>query len=66
MSFKGQYQSDKTLPCPFCGEQPIIVPWHGGGPKKRRVFCYSDVCVIQPAACESTEAKAIRAWNTRA
>ena len=66
MSFKGQYQSDKALSCPFCGEAPILVPWHGGGPKKRNLLCRNVRCPVAPSVCGSTEARALSAWNTRA
>lgn len=37
---------DDALPCPFCGEQPSIPFWHGGGPQKRMIECSE--CVISP------------------
>lgn len=63
--FRVQYQSDKALPCPFCGQAPILVPWHGGGPRKRNLMCRNDVCPVEPSVCGETETKALRAWNTR-
>lgn len=65
-SVKDSYTSPKTLPCPFCGRHPIVVPWHGGGPRKRMVTCDNDACAAKPATIGSTEARAIRAWNLRA
>jgi hypothetical protein len=65
-NFKGEYQSDKALPCPFCGEMPFLVPWHGGGPKKRNLMCQNEDCPVGPNICGDTETKAIAAWNTRA
>lgn len=53
-------------PCPFCGAQPIIQPWHGGGPRKRLVGCDNDDCDLRPCVARSTRGKAIAAWNRRA
>ena len=51
--------------CPWCGEQPVIEPWHGGGPRKRMVHCVSDFCRVQPRVCGSTRSQALALWNTR-
>lgn len=63
--FSGQYQSAKALCCPFCGKAPVLVPWHGGGPKKRNLMCRSEDCFVGPSVCGSTEAQAIERWNMR-
>jgi len=55
----------QALACPFCGEQPLIVPWHGGGPRKRNVFCANDTCLVQPGVCGTTENRALENWNYR-
>ena len=55
----------EAKPCPFCGAQPTIMPWHGGGPRKRRVNCGNEDCTISPAVAESTRKRALEIWNTR-
>lgn len=64
-AFKGEYMSNKADVCPFCGQAPILVPWHGGGPRKRMVMCIDDGCDVQPEVSGSTEAVALRRWNRR-
>jgi hypothetical protein len=34
--------------CPFCGSQPHIQGWHGGGIGKRIVSCQSEYCHANP------------------
>jgi len=61
-----QYTSPYTYTCPFCGSLPIIMPWHGGGPRKRLLLCDDEQCLVRPTVTGTTEARAIAAWNYRA
>jgi hypothetical protein len=65
-NWKGAYRSDEALSCPFCGFAPMIVKWHGGGPRKRMIMCRADECAIQPSVVGATEQRALDNWNTRA
>jgi Lar family restriction alleviation protein len=55
----------KLKPCPFCGEQPIMRPWHGGGPRKRMISCDSEFCRVSPQVTGETPKEAIASWNRR-
>ena len=65
-SWKGAYRSDRALGCPFCGCAPMIVKWHGGGPRKRMIMCRSDECFVQPSVIGGNEKVALSRWNIRA
>ena len=52
-------------PCPFCGEQPTIEPWHGGPPTKRMVHCENGRCDVNPMCSGDDLPKALASWNKR-
>lgn len=58
-------ERSEGLPCPFCGEQPTIQPWHGGPPSKKMVGCVNDNCRVQPSVTGHTRVKALLEWNLR-
>lgn len=63
-------QSLETTPlilgCPFCGEQPDVLRWHGGPASKRLIACANDWCDAQPQVSGPTLHKALERWNRRA
>ncbi len=52
-------------PCPFCGSEPTIERWHGGGPEKRMIACISDDCHVSPWVTGETMREAAGRWNGR-
>lgn len=52
-------------PCPFCGGEATVEPWHGGRASKRMVSCCAEDCSANPGVSGGTEAQAIAAWNRR-
>jgi hypothetical protein len=52
-------------PCPFCGSQPEIQPWHGGGVRKRLVSCSNEACLVMPQVAGTTAKSALANWNYR-
>ncbi len=56
---------DDALTCPFCGSQPTIQLWHGGGPRKRIAQCQNEDCDVMPAVSGSTRGRALAKWNRR-
>ena len=55
----------RPLMCPFCGLEPEVEPWHGGGPKKHAVSCPHEVCHANPMVTGHTKRAAILKWNYR-
>lgn len=52
-------------PCPFCGFQPAIRPWHGVGPRKRTVCCVNGGCWVMPEVTGASQKSALSHWNVR-
>jgi restriction alleviation protein Lar len=65
-NWAGAYRSEKALACPFCGYAPMLVRWHGGGPRKRMIMCRCDEYPVCPQISGNTEQQALDKWNTRA
>lgn len=40
---------DQLLPCPFCGGDAEIMPWHGGPKTKRLIECDNETCDVHPS-----------------
>ena len=56
---------EKLKPCPFCGEKPIIRPWHGGAPTKKMILCDNGNCPVQPQVTGEIKKEAIDNWDMR-
>lgn len=56
----------EAKPCPFCGELPHTIPWHGGGPRKTMVCCRNESCHAAPQVTGTTRSSALDTWNIRA
>jgi hypothetical protein len=55
----------RLLGCPFCGEIPKLMRWHGGTKYKRAVSCENENCAAMPTVIGANEAKAVDKWNNR-
>jgi hypothetical protein len=60
-----QLSPDICEPCPFCGEDPFIEPWHGGGKGKRLISCINELCHVQPMVSGGSRTTALKRWNVR-
>lgn len=60
-----QLKPHEALACPFCGVQPHIEKWHGGGAGKRVVSCYSETCHVNPMTSGGSRRVALKRWNLR-
>lgn len=65
--------SSMPLACPFCGQHPIVEPWHGGAPTKVLISCPGlhpdgeiEPCEVAPSVTGETRAEALGSWNRRA
>lgn len=60
-----QTETLEVLPCPFCGEQPVVRDCKYKGLPDWEVVCANDGCII--VSSTASEANyAIKQWNTRA
>jgi hypothetical protein len=57
--------SADAKPCPWCGTQPTIQPWHGGRPTKKMIACENEDCHVSPQVTGETRGAALDKWNTR-
>lgn len=57
--------TENVKPCPWCGTQPLIEPWHGGGPDKHMVSCDNEDCAAGPKVTGENRIVAIALWNER-
>lgn len=57
--------TEEAKPCPWCGVQPTIQPWHGGRPTKKFIGCENEGCSVNPQVTGETKREALANWNTR-
>lgn len=58
--------SDKLLPCPFCGAEPLLTRFERGGTHFTQIQCGNDdSCAVCVDVQQTDEAVAVKVWNTR-
>lgn len=66
MASKDPILCPEALPCPFCGEAPIIVGVDANGPRKRMIKCANEACGAKPGVPGPNRQWTVKRWNHRA
>jgi hypothetical protein len=56
----------KPLPCPFCGEMPVMMPVLNTPFRSFLLMCEAEEYAVNPASTGPTEEITIKRWNHRA
>ncbi len=53
---RGQHERYGVKCCPFCGQPPIYLKWHGA---PRMIHCDYDGCYVSPSVTGSSRAQVV-------
>ncbi len=58
----------EAFPCPFCGRQPKMQPWHNAK-DGRWIACdiedEFEICAVAPNVVDNGKKRTLSKWNTR-